>query len=251
MRRSTLNGGFIGVNKTDVKKGIVDLRKLIRIKTNIINDIFQKAKVISSWYRLFERQEGKNFFIAFEERMPIVAWGGLPYGAFLGGPGPYDSGNTGNYIISSTDLNHPAWSRGGSTAYIGYTAPDGSTSAFRIDNPVRYQNLYVPLGQTYIYSYYLNIGPSNTSTMRLDAYYGSGNERIPFRQILPIESATPTYVPYVQVPNDGVTGWRRFAFEFYANDFKNTITLTFGAIYFDHPTNKSIYYWGPQVEKVS
>lgn len=187
-----------------------------------------------------------------EPRESINAWGGLPYGLFYGGPSSYESGNTVNYVVSSTDFTHPVW--GGSTSKTsGYTAPDGSTTAFKIDNPYLLQNLYIPLGHTYIYSYYMNVTQSNTATLRVDAYYIDGGKRLKFRQLLPTEQPTASVMPYISIPNDGITGWRRFAFEFYTTEYPllNNQHLYFTFIYYDNPSGKSIYYWGPQVEKIS
>jgi len=186
-------------------------------------------------------------------RPPIVAWGGLPYGSFLGGfPETFGSGSTLNYVVSSTDLNHPVWSgRSSSTGTTGYTAPDGSLNAFLLTNPSRGQNLLLPIGNTYIYSFYYNVSQGNTGPIRIGAYVGDGSRLIKYRQILPTEVASATTNTTVIVPNDGITGWRRFAFEFYLPVFSYYQALSMTFISMDNPSGKSIYYWGPQVEKAN
>ena len=76
MRRSTLNGGYIGVNKTDVKKGIIDLRKLIRIKTNVINDIFENAPgrlIVSTFSSNISRiQQIVEAAVAHKKKLVII-----------------------------------------------------------------------------------------------------------------------------------------------------------------------------------
>lgn len=258
MRRSSLNSGFIGVNKTNVKKAIFDIRKQYRIKTNQIENIFEKQKVISSWYRFFQRLEGKYLFVVvinqetgIEETRPLfMVYGQMPFNAFYS-INDYYSGSTLNYVIASEDLNHPSWSKSaGSSLGTGYLAPDNSYNAWRIDNPGSLsQNVYLPIGHTYIYSFYHNVTQGNTG-LYLGGYYNSGNNRIKFRQTMPIEATQATEFTTLTYPNDGVTGWRRFAFEFYTTDYLWG-RLSFSYLNINSGTGKSIYYWGPQIEKIS
>lgn len=186
-------------------------------------------------------------------RPPIVAWGGLPYGVFFGNPYAYTSGSTSNYVISSTDLSHPAWSKG--TLTTGHTAPDGSTSAWAISNGGLIQQiLNLPLGHTYIYSYYLNVSLGVTGGgHRMGGNIYPSNPVLS-RQIMPYEAPTAGVLPYVVYPNDGITGWRRFAHEIYIGDYgyaSNRNLVTLNLLYLDNPTGRTYYYWGPQIEKIS
>jgi hypothetical protein len=186
----------------------------------------------------------------FIGRPPIVAWGGLPYGVFFGNPTAYTSGDTGNYVISSTDLFHPSWNIGaGAVGTYGHTAPDETLTAWAITGN-RGQHLNIPLGHTYIYSYYINLSAGVTGPTRVDAYVIDGANRLAFRQILPYEAASPSITPYTVYPNDGITGWRRFAYEFYIPD-KNSWPVYFTMLYMDNWSGKVIHFWGPQIEKIS
>ena len=183
-------------------------------------------------------------------RPPIVAWGGMPYGVFFGNATTYTSGDTGNYVISSQNLFHPSWNiGGGATGTYGHTAPDGTLTAWAITGN-RGQQLILPLGHTYIYSYYINLSAGVTGPTRVDAYVIDGANRLAFRQILPYEAASPSFTPYTVYPNDGITGWRRFAYEFYVPD-KNWATVYFTMLYMDNWSGKIIHFWGPQIEKIS
>jgi hypothetical protein len=71
---------------------------------------------------------------------------------------------------------------------------------------------------------------------------------------MPYEAPTAGVLPYVVYPNDGVTGWRRFAHEIYIGDYgyaNNRNLVTLSLLYLDNPTGRTYYYWGPQIEKIS
>ena len=171
------------------------------------------------------------------------------------------SGSTLNYFASSADMGPSSpwgWSTfPGATRTTGYTAPDGSTTAWDFYIPATANGkginvtTFAEIGSTFIVSYYLDLSNMTwlTSPSVLLAPSHSGNRWIQ------IDSTTGEVVPLtpngdgsrnIQLPV-GATGWTRFTYRWYNNTSSAQVPLALIS-YGGGPT-MNIRLWGPQLER--
>lgn len=201
-----------------------------------------------------------------ENRPPITCICWAWYNPDLRNMTLYETGSTVNMIHASQDMRLSQVWRGSERFNIatGYTAPDGSTGAFAIlgvgpsGGTSIYQELAIEHGNTYVYSFYHRVSGGATG-FRVGAYYNAtsavpnattvfGTQGITFRQFLPVTSSPSSSLPVVAYPT-GLSGWQRFAFEFYASiPHRYQIFLT---TWYNSTNRYPQYFWGHQLEKVT
>jgi hypothetical protein len=194
---------------------------------------------ISVYYRYLDPTpiNNTNIFVSSSNLTPVGA-GGTWW--LLPGNVPFNSG----WSIST-----------------GFTAPDGSTTAWRLFAGTTSsggwninQTVALEIGKTYYISYYVNLSEGDTGTIFYPGMYWDGtNVNIPFgvqtvnrQQILPVLGAMTTSGGYA-ASKGSATGWTRFAWQFYTlYDLDTRLNISI----LDVPqTGKPRYYWGPQLEQ--
>lgn len=168
------------------------------------------------------------------------------------------SGSTLNYFASSADLSTSSpWSWPTISGYsrtTGYTAPDGTTTAWDIyttGNASRKdfsQSTFGEIGATFILSYYLDLSNSVLGGLLQRPVHGSN-------QWIQIDSATGGVIPVtpdgfgnarVVIPV-GATGWTRFTYRWYNNT--DSAQMNLSVFWYGGGPTLSTRIWGPQLEK--
>lgn len=168
------------------------------------------------------------------------------------------SGSTLNYFASSADLSTSSpWSWPTTSGYsrtTGYTAPDGTTTAWDIyttGNASRKdfsQSTFGEIGATFILSYYLDLSNSVLGGLLQRPVHGSN-------QWIQIDSTTGDVIPVtpdgfgnarVAIPV-GATGWTRFTYRWYNNT--DSAQMNLSVFWYGGGPTLSTRIWGPQLEK--
>lgn len=168
------------------------------------------------------------------------------------------SGSTLNYFPSSADLSSSSWRWStfpGATRTTGYTAPDGSTTAWDFyvpgNNSSKGINIttFGEIGSTFIVSYYLDLSnmtlPTSPGTWQRPTH--SGNQWIQIDSITGIPyGITSSGNAGITIPV-GATGWTRFTYRWYNNTSSSQIELSM--LWFGGGPTLNARIWGPQLEK--
>jgi hypothetical protein len=154
------------------------------------------------------------------------------------------SGVTLNYFAATDAMDTSnAWRRfGSSTIQKGFTAPDGSTSAYKVStssSAIYNQFVFFDKGNTYLLSIYVNLSESSPSPSLVMGKFG-------WEQISPgtaDASASKFFIP------PGTTGWTRFVFmRNWTSDTRRSEVSAFRIDALGGNT-ANIILWGPQMEQ--
>ena len=170
------------------------------------------------------------------------------------------SGTTYNYLASSADMSTSSpwkWpTTAGYTRTTGYTAPDGSTTAWDFYSNANNSSKYIAIdtfgeiGATFILSYYVDL--TNTYTA-LGNWQRPGHNGNQWTQIDSETGAVYSVTPdawgnaKVVVPV-GATGWTRFTYRWYNNT--SSAQMNLAMLWYGGGPTLSARIWGPQLERI-